>query len=221
MKLLWSPRSPFARKVAIVLHELNLQDETTKVLTNLALPITPPKSILEVNPLGKIPALILENGKVLMDSRVICEYLNSSHNGSLYGTDYEANTTHLIWQSLADGLNETLLLWRTEINRGDTKSTAICANFETKVGATMAHLNTNIQQFRQEKFGIGHIATLCVLGQLDFRWSSSEWRRSFPELAAWAQDVSDRPSVKENPSAVEDSSTAFPIKAPQIQFFKE
>lgn len=220
MKLYGSTRSPFARKVAIVLHELDIQDQVTHMTTNLALPKVPTPDILEMNPLGKIPTFVLDDGRTLFDSRVICEYLNTTYRGSLFGHSDSERQQHLLWQALGDGLNDALLLWRTELNRADQKSDAICANLETKVCATMSHLEDIIDQLSETPFGIGHIALICALGQLNFRWSESNWQQHFPNLSSWYQDVANRPSINATPNAIEDSTTAFPIKAPQIKFNK-
>lgn len=220
MKLYGSTRSPFARKVAIVLHELDAHDQVARMTTNLALTKVPTPDILDINPLGKIPTLVLDDGRALFDSRVICEYLNITYRGALFGDSEDERLQHLLWQALGDGLNDTLLLWRTELNRADQKSDAVCANLETKVCATMSHLENIAKQLSEMPFGIGHIALICALGQLNFRWSESNWQQHFPNLSSWYQDVANRSSIKATPNTIEDSTTAFPIKAPQIQFNK-
>ena len=80
MKLYTSPASPFARKVRIIIHELNLKEMVQEVPTN---PATS-EELRRVNPLGKIPALILDDGSALIDSPVICEYLNNLGGGKFF-----------------------------------------------------------------------------------------------------------------------------------------
>ncbi|MFZ0238946.1 MAG: glutathione S-transferase N-terminal domain-containing protein, partial [Xanthobacteraceae bacterium] len=76
MKLHWSPRSPFVRKVMIVAHERGLIDRLNCVRTVAAM-ITPHAELMLDNPLSKIPTLVLDDGTVLYDSPVICEYLDA------------------------------------------------------------------------------------------------------------------------------------------------
>src|ERR1700757_537799 len=75
MKLHWSPRSPFVRKVMIVAHERGLADRLTCVRT-IAATAKPHAELMKDNPLSKIPTLVLDDGTILYDSPVICEYLN-------------------------------------------------------------------------------------------------------------------------------------------------
>ena len=80
MKLHWSPRSPYVRKVMIAAHELGLADRLQTVRTVVAMDKPVPELMVE-NPLSKIPTLRLEDGSVLYDSLVICEYLDTLHDG--------------------------------------------------------------------------------------------------------------------------------------------
>src|ERR1700757_4833991 len=75
MKLHWSPRSPFVRKVMIVAHERGVVDRITCVRT-VAATAKPHAELMKDNPLSKIPTLVLDDGTILYDSPVICEYLN-------------------------------------------------------------------------------------------------------------------------------------------------
>ncbi|HLY90910.1 MAG TPA: glutathione S-transferase N-terminal domain-containing protein, partial [Acetobacteraceae bacterium] len=80
MKLHWSPRSPYVRKVMVVAHELGLADRIETVRTVVG-GTTPHLELMRENPLGKIPTLVLEDGTILYDSPVICEYLDTLHAG--------------------------------------------------------------------------------------------------------------------------------------------
>ena len=78
MKLRYSPTSPYVRKVTVTLIETGLEDRVERIPTSVWDPET---DIATVNPLGKIPALITDDGEVLFDSPVICEYLDGLHDG--------------------------------------------------------------------------------------------------------------------------------------------
>src|SRR5689334_18204129 len=74
LRLHWSPRSPFVRKVMIAAHELDLVDRIERVRTVVAMR-QPNVALLSDNPLGKIPTLLLPDGTALFDSLTICDYL--------------------------------------------------------------------------------------------------------------------------------------------------
>lgn len=196
MKLHWSPRSPFARKVSIVLKECSLTEKVERI-NSLAIFAAPPNpEILKDNPLGKIPCLVTDDGRKLVDSRVICEFLIArAGREDLLPGDTDARIRQLRWQALADGLTDILLLWRTERGRGDKADPVILAAFETKTRATLAVLEDESADLAQVPFGLGQIAVICTLGQLDFRYPACGWKGALPGLAAWYADVSQRPSV--------------------------
>ncbi|MEC9342793.1 MAG: glutathione S-transferase N-terminal domain-containing protein, partial [Pseudomonadota bacterium] len=115
MKLHWSPRSPFVRKVMIVLHETGQAGMVECVRTVVAYAAIPGNEILDDNPLGKVPALVLDDGMVLFDSRVICEFLDGLHDGpKLLPASGIDRLQHLRWQALGDGMTDILILWRNE-----------------------------------------------------------------------------------------------------------
>src|SRR6266852_4462104 len=114
MKLHWSPRSPFVRKVLIVAHEFGLTGRIDCVRSAVAF-TKPHAALMEENPLSKIPTLVLDDGTVLYDSPVICEYLDCLHHGpKLLPADPKQRMTALRRQALGDGCLDFLLLWRNE-----------------------------------------------------------------------------------------------------------
>src|SRR5882757_8753121 len=139
MKLHWSPRSPFVRKVMIVVHELGLADRITCVRT-VAATTRPHLELMAENPLSKIPTLVLDDGTVLYDSPVVCEYLDSLHAGrKLIPAELGARMTALRRQALGDGFLDFLLLLRNEGERTHP-SEAHLASFTTKRQAVLAAL---------------------------------------------------------------------------------
>ncbi|WCR05266.1 glutathione S-transferase [Paracoccus saliphilus] len=208
MKLHWSPRSPYVRKVMIVLHETGLLDQVELSRNVVALHMSTPDPVLADNPLGKIPTLVTENGARLFDSRVICEHLDLRAGTGLFPADREARMAHLTWQALADGMTDILLLWRTELSRETGPWEAVTAGWRTKVRASMARLEVEAGRMAELPFGIGHVALACALGQLDFRWSDCAWRGHFPRLAALFATLEARPSVAA--TAVRDDQDSGP-----------
>ena len=103
MKLHWSPRSPFVRKVMIAAHELGLMDRLTCVRT-VAASTKPHAELMRDNPLSKIPTLVLDDGTVLYDSRVICEYLDTlGPAAKLFPSSGPVRMLALRRQALGDG----------------------------------------------------------------------------------------------------------------------
>lgn len=196
MKLHWSPRSPFVRKVMIALHETGLLARVECVRTIVAFTQPPPPELLRDNPLGKIPTLLLDDGTALFDSRVICEYLDGLHDGPrMFPTAPAERLRQLRWLALGDGLTDILLLWRTERLRRDRADPVVLAAFEAKVRAVFAALEAEAEDLAAAAFGIGHAAIACALGQMDFRFRDSGWEAMHPRLAAWHAGVRARPSV--------------------------
>ncbi|KHQ51329.1 glutathione S-transferase family protein [Mameliella alba] len=199
MKLHWSPRSPFVRKVMIVLEETGLTEQLEQVRSVVAMPLPPNEAVMADNPLGKIPTLVTEEGKALFDSRVICEYLDLRAGTGLFPADPTARVDQLTWQALGDGLTDILLLWRTELTRETGPWEAVTEGWLAKVRASMARLESEVPDLRASGFGIGLVAVICALGQLDFRWPDCGWRDHFPALAAWEAEMAARASVSANP----------------------
>ncbi len=206
MKLLWSSRSPFVRKVCIVLHELHIDDQVERVPCTVISSIKTPQDVLSINPLGKIPALQLADGTNLYDSKVICEYLDLKYGPVLHPSDIQERTKHLKWQALADGVQDALLLWRSELDRDDQRSTDLCSVFEHKIRACFAQMEADANSLSNTAFGIGHISLMCALDYFDFRWSGSGWESTFPKLSDWHTDLSKRDSLVANP--FNDNATA-------------
>src|SRR5215813_1681367 len=101
MKLRYSPASPYVRKCLALAHEAGLAGRIERVPTVTA---DPASGLAKDNPLGKVPALVLEDGQAIFDSPVICEYLDSLHDGpKLFPPAGAARWTALRHQALADG----------------------------------------------------------------------------------------------------------------------
>lgn len=199
MKLHWSPRSPFVRKVMIALHETGLPDRVELVRNPVAID-RPNAAVMADNPLGKIPTLVLADGTALYDSRVICEYLDGFHDGpNLFPPAGPARIAALRRQALADGLLDVLLPWRywharqglDPLDDGDPYQRA-CA---LKAVAALDRLELEATDAVPDTLDIGDIAIGCLLSYLDFRWPVLSWREGRDRLAAWHRAFEARPSV--------------------------
>ena len=217
MTLHWSPRSPYVRKVMITLHETGLLPEVALQRSVVALHLPPNAAVLADNPLGKIPALVTGDGPALFDSRVICEYLDLRAQAGLFPAEPAARLRQLRWQAMGDGLLEMLLLWRTELLREVGPWQGITSGWQAKVQATMTALETEAQDLAGAPFGIGQIALVCALGQLDFRWNDADWRTHFPQLAGVAAAWQARHSVSAT-MVQDDQPDAVDVTAGQLRF---
>ena len=196
MKLHWSPRSPFVRKVMVALHETGLADRVERVRTVVAMD-APNGELMRDNPLSKLPTLVLDDGQPLFDSRVICEYLDGLQAGAkLFPADPAARFQALRWQALGDGLLDLLILWRYERARApEARSTPNLVAFTAKAAVTLARLETEAAALMAAPFGIGQITIAVALGYLDFRFADFPWRKGRPALAEWFDGVAARPSM--------------------------
>ncbi|MFK7994572.1 MAG: glutathione S-transferase family protein [Granulosicoccus sp.] len=218
MKLHWSPRSPFVRKVMIVLHETGQITEVDCVRSVVAISQPPNSELMLDNPLNKIPTLITDDGITLFDSRVISEYLDAKTNNGLFPSAPVARFQQLRWQALADGLTDNLLLWRTELSRDTGPWEAVTSGWLIKTRATLTLLEKEASELDASTFGIGHIALVCALGQLDFRWPDSVWRDHFPSLAKLEKYLSQRPSVIASPKPIDDDVASAQVTESQLTF---
>jgi glutathione S-transferase len=195
MKLHWSPRSPFVRKVMVAAHELGLIEQLSLVRTVVAMKATN-KDLLPDNPLSKLPTLVLDDGTPLYDSVVICEYFDTLHDGpKLFPSDPNAKWTALRRHALGDGLLELLILWRNERER-DHPAQAFLTSFQEKYDASLDALEEDAAEIAATPFGIGHIAIGCALSYSDFRFPDLDWRSGHPQIAAWHKAFSERPSAR-------------------------
>ncbi|SEL58413.1 Glutathione S-transferase [Pseudoxanthomonas sp. GM95] len=191
MKLHWSPKSPFVRKVMVAAHELDCVAQL-ELQRSVAAMLKPNSAIMVDNPLSKIPTLVLDDGTTLFDSAVICEYLDARFDGGLFPTG-DARWPALRWLAFGDGLLDALILWRNERERAQPLQALIEA-FVLKTEASLAMLDGEAEALAAAPFGIGQISIACALGYLDYRFDDVGWRAKAPALAAWFATVAARPS---------------------------
>jgi glutathione S-transferase len=190
MKLRYASTSPFVRKVLVTAIETGQDGEIERVKTNTADP-----ELGLCNPLNKIPALILEDGSVLVDSAVICEFLDSRKGGKLFPKDASRWST-LSRMALCDGMMDAAILRRYETQRPETlRSTEWDGKQKTKVDQSLGALEKEAGSFG-DRIDIGTLTVAIMLDYLDFRFAGEAWRDAHPALAKWHKAVSSRPSLK-------------------------
>jgi glutathione S-transferase len=199
LKLHWSPRSPYVRKVMVAAHELGLTDRLQMVRTVVG-GTMPHRELMRDNPLGKIPTLVLEDGSAIYDSPVICEYLDTLHDGPRLFPAWPERLVALRRLALGDGMLDIALAWLGERFRPtERQSEPHIALWEGKIRACVDALEHEVDALAADRFGIGHIAIGIALSYLDFRFGDLEWRNGHPRLAAWHAGFDARPSVQANP----------------------
>lgn len=194
MKLRHSHTSPYARKVMMVAIECGL-DQSIELQTTDAW--SPETDLPKDNPLGKVPALVLPGGPTLYDSPVICEYLDTLHDGTrLFPPTGPARWTALRQQALADGVCDAAILRRLEGNRPDGEKSASWAERQRVAMARACDaLEAEAGTLPLEPT-IGTLAILSTLGYLDFRFGHENWRPGRPALTAWFEQASNRDSFR-------------------------
>ncbi len=196
MKLRYSPTSPYVRKVTVTVIELGLAARIERVPTDTQ---DRDSGIAEHNPLGKVPALILDDGAVLYDSPVICEYLDTLHGGPpLFPAAGPERWTALRQQALGDGILDAAILRMIEMVRRPEK-----LRWQGWIGHQTAKVVRAVDRFDaaaaelQGGLTIGRITAGCALGYLDFRAPELDWRAGRPRLAAWYEEFAERPAMRE------------------------
>ena len=195
MKLLFSPFSPYVRKCLVTGYELGLNDRI-QLLPSAANPITRDQNIIADNPLGKVPTFFTDDGQVLYDSRVICEYLNDLGKGNLFPAG-ATRWSALTLQSLADGMLDAALLTRYEgAMRPEQYQWADWAKAQfNKIETSLDHLNQN-PAVLDSGVHIGTIAVGCTLWYLDLRFADRNWRNRAPKVADWYARFGQRDSMR-------------------------
>ncbi len=194
MKLYFSPASPFARKVRVSALELGLAERIELLQISLS-PVSPHTDLRQHNPLGKIPALITDEGAALYDSPVICEYLDALAGGArLWPAAGPARWRALTRQALADGITDAAVLVRYE--QAVRPEPLRWAQW---IEGQWLKIRTALEALERDSlegvFDIGTISVACALGYLDFRFAEEGWRARLPRLAAWYALISERASL--------------------------
>jgi glutathione S-transferase len=166
----------------------------TQVPTTVV-PSEPNREYARVTPLMKLPALECDDGSVLFDSVVICEYLDSLSKGArLFPSEGPARWRALRTHALADGILDAAVLGRyeTAVRPAERRWDAWLQGQLAKVDQTLDFLEANPHDV--EGLDIGSVTAGCALGYLDFRYADRPWRGTRPRLAAWFEAMSRRPS---------------------------
>jgi glutathione S-transferase len=189
MKLAFSAASPYVRKVSACAIARGVAVENWKIGTA-------DPALKTVNPLSKVPTLVLDDGTALYDSPVICEYLDSIGGAPpLFPPAGPARWRAIRQQALADGMMDASQPRRRELTLPqDEGRVSWIAMQAGKVVLALDALEGEADTLG-DLTTIGEITIGCALGYLDFRFPHEPWRPGHPKLAAWYERVQGLPPL--------------------------
>lgn len=195
MKLLHSPTSPFARKVRAVIIEKGLEAQIQEEVAN---PMDAAGLVSAINPLGKVPALLLDDGRCIVDSPIIAAYLDSlSPEPRLVPAEGPERWTVLNRQALADGVMDSAVALVFEDRRPEEQQSALwIKRWTAAITRTMTVFDHELAATPPSRpFDLGWIAVACAAAYLRFRLPELDWPTDCPHLQEWLERISERPSL--------------------------
>ena len=187
--------SPFTRKVRVAAIETGQGDLIDWEMVVMA---ERPAALADNNPLDKVPVVILDDGRRLYDSPVICEYLDSLHDGpKLIPEAGDARWEVLRLQALGDGVCDAAVLYGAELRRPEA------FRFEPFIARQVAKVAAGLDQLESEvgrldgPLTIAPIAVATAMGYMELRECLPDWRATRSGLAAWYESFCQRPSMVE------------------------
>ncbi len=198
MKLIGSLTSPYVRKVRIVFLEKKVDVDLE--LENVWAAST---TIAQNNPLGKVPCLLLDDGEVIYDSRVIAEYADTlSPVGKLIPAGSRERASVKTWEALADGIEDAGILARLEstLRPPEQQSPAWVERQMAKIDAALAQMSHELGEntwCHSNQMTLADIAVGCALGYMLLRFPSITWQTQYPNLDTLYQKLMLRPSFIE------------------------
>lgn len=197
MKLLGTPTSPYVRKVRLMLLEKSIAHDYL-----IDPPRDPGSLVARVNPLGRIPALVLDDDTCVFDSPVIAEYVDSLNDTPILipRNDAKARMQVKRWEALADGIMDSAIAVRNERLRPEEKQEP--ANITLHNNAISRALQFaegelgNNTWVNGDSLSLGDFALFSTLVYLDLRQPERDWRSAHPKLLDWFGRVAARPSAQ-------------------------
>lgn len=194
MKLYCSANSPYARKVRVVAHELGISGQIELIDTD---PRDPDSGFWDINPVSKIPALIASNGDLIIDSPVICEYLNDVYGqGRLLPSHTEVAWRMRSLTALSDGTLDAGMAVRVEGLRDPAEQSVSWVDKQIATAQRgVARLEKELDAF-SGGVNLVSISLACTLEWLMFRFGHVDWVGPHPDLAKWLQAFGQRESMQ-------------------------
>jgi glutathione S-transferase len=198
MKLLGSPNSPFVRKVRVVAAEKAIPIDYV-----IDRPSAPGSQVPTLNPLGKIPLLVLDNAEVIYDSAVIAEYLDGlKPEPRLIPADFAGRIAVKRWEALGDGVAETVVTIShdfgpmNDLSRREGWMPKQFGKVERSLAAFDAAVRGRDWLYG-DAFSFADICAGYALFYADKELSTLPWRRDYRALASYAERLAARPSFRD------------------------
>ncbi len=186
--------SPYARKARIAAIETGQPDLIDwQMMTREERA----RDLPAINPLGKVPTVVLDDGALLIDSPVICAYIDAGHDGAkLIPDDGPERWRVLCLEALGDGLGEAVISIALERAKPEeAQAQRVFDRQGAKLAAALSALDGDAAGFRDPP-SIGEIAVACALGYMEYRDVVPGWRDTHATLAAWYDAICARPSFQ-------------------------
>ena len=194
MRLYHSPTTPFGRKIMVLILETGLKVE---VISVMGTPIAPGTLPVDHNPLGKIPALECDDGRVIYDSRVISRYLDDLTGAGVYPAK-PALWQLLTLEAMVDGILDAavLMAYEVRIRPEDKRFDAWVEGQWAKVARSLDASETGWMAQLEAPLNMAQIGLGCALAYLDFRHGGRNWREGRRALAIWEAGFAQKPSMR-------------------------
>lgn len=191
MRLYFVHGSPYARMVRIALAETGLDARVTPVETTLR---DPASTLVPLNPVGRVPSLVLDDGIVLTETLPILLHLDRLHDGPrLVPLDDPAR---MAAYGRAGGMLDGIAVWNRELRRPvHERSPGVIALEATRANRTADVLEAEAAGLDQ-RVDCAWLALVCALGYCERRHKAWAWREGRPALAAWFDRAAERPSFR-------------------------
>ena len=186
--ILYSPASPYSAKVRMAAALCGIAIDSKVVNTN-----QPPAELLAANPLGKIPALVLDDGQSVYDSRAITQYLNREAKGVLFPRNAAKRLEAERLEALADGICDCLLaiVYEQRFRPEEKVHQPWLDKQWEKATRSLDYLVDNLPRLTKKTDG-GQIALRAMLGYLELRFADRNWKKGRTKLVKWVQRYDER-----------------------------
>ena len=209
MKLYYSDTSPYSRMVILVARLLSIELELEKVN-----PHVEPAELVAKNPLSKIPVLVLNDGEKIVDSELICKYLNENFAGDLFPVhlerrqrlgamavslfanaldgSYKVDDPHSPIRSAEQimtisksAIDAAVIIALEKKRPTESKSAEVIAKQTRKISGVLNNIQSDIDNMSKYDLKMPEITLISLLGYLDLRIEEFGWRDKFPAISDW------------------------------------
>ena len=195
MKLYYSGNSPYARRPRIAIREAGLTDAVEEV--NFKTPEERVEVLIKHGPGAKVPALLTESGVLLVESLIICHYLDRKSGGKLYPLEDKERDLALQIEGVSSLLMDSLFHRSHEKRRDPSEqSPGEIAKEADRARRCYDELEARLPHF-EDKMHMGSFAAVASLGYADWRHPGDNWRNGRSALADWFERMMQRPAMAE------------------------